>query len=75
MSDDRIYYSRSQIIKIASNNSLGNIHFQFNLAQNTGRYFEVGYIFSKEDGKKLLFCKTTSFAEGFYLCNEFSKLS
>ena len=70
---ERNYYSHSEIESIASRHNLGSVHFQFNLAQNTGRYFEVGYVFV--DGRRNLFCKTTPLAEGFYLCNDFSKLN
>jgi hypothetical protein len=47
------------------------IHFQINIAQNTGKPFEVGYVFC--DGRRQLFCKYSVFG-GFKLCNEFEEL-
>lgn len=59
---------------IATKNGLGTVHFQFNIALNTGRRFEVGYVY--ENGKRVLFCKRQpdSAPDGLYLCNEFRKL-
>lgn len=47
------------------------VDFQFNVARNTGRPFEVGYV--HQDGHKVLFCKRqpSSSPDAFYLCNEF----
>lgn len=57
---------------IADKNNLGKIHFQMNLAKNTGKLFEVGYSFV--NGEQLLFCKYDVFEDRFKLCNDFSKL-
>jgi hypothetical protein len=63
-----------QAQKIATENKLGQIHFQFNVAQNTGREFEVGYVFV--GGRQVLFCKRghKTAPDQFYLCNEFRAL-
>lgn len=63
-----------QIQAIATQNSLGRVHFQFNISQNTGREFEVGYVY--KDGRQELFCKRQpgSAPDQFYLCNEFRSL-
>lgn len=60
--------------KIATDNGLGRVWFQYNIAQNTGRSFEVGYV---SVGKsRVLFCKrgSDSNPDQFYLCNEYRKL-
>jgi hypothetical protein len=60
--------TREQAIRIAADNNLGPVYFESKLALNTGRPMEVGYV------GRLLFCKTCSGPEGFYLCNEFRRL-
>jgi DUF917 family protein len=59
---------------IATHNGLGEVHFQFNIAKNTGKEFEVGYVNVK--GMRELFCKRQSYSlvNEFYLCNEFREL-
>lgn len=58
---------------IADFYGLGAVQFQYRIALNTGKEFEVGYIFS--DNGKELFCKCQSRSMGdFYLCNEFRQL-
>ena len=67
--------NHSEIQKIATDNGLGKVHFQFNTAQNTGRLFEVGYV---SVGKtRELFCKRSpdSNPDQFYLCNDYAKLA
>lgn len=59
--------------QIADDHKLGNIYWESKIALNTGKPFEVGYIFV--NGSKELFCKKQSFQENFYLCNEFRELS
>lgn len=63
-----------QIQDIATKHGLGQVHFQFNTAQNTGRSFEVGYV--SVGGGRELFCKrqSNSNPDQFYLCNEYAKL-
>jgi len=65
---------KSQLQSIATEHKLGQIHFQFNVAQNTGKEFEVGYVFI--GGRRQLFCKRQSWSspDAFYLCNEFGAL-
>ena len=63
--------TKEQIIKKAVQFRVGPIHFQINIAQNTGKPFEVGYVFC--DGRRELFCKYSVFG-GFKLCNEFEEL-
>jgi hypothetical protein len=57
--------------EIATHNGLGEVHFQFNIARNTGKEFEVGYVVVQ--GQQVLFCKRQSYSlvNEFYLCNEF----
>jgi len=57
--------------RTAEEKGLGGVHFQFNVAQNTGKEFEVGYVY--RDGRRVLFCKRQSWSapDAFYLCNEF----
>ena len=57
--------------EVADRKGLGRIYFQFNVALNTGKEFEVGYI--TRDGRRVLFCKRQSYTnpDTFYLCNEF----
>ena len=66
--------TRKRAQEIATANGLGAVHFQFNIAQNTGRTFEVGYV--SVQGVRALFCKRQSYSseDGFYLCNEFRGL-
>ena len=67
--------TRTEAQAIANKNNLGTVWFQFNIAKNTGREFEVGYV--SPDGKgRQLFCKrgSNSGVNQFYLCNEFRKL-
>jgi hypothetical protein len=61
--------------KIADEHHLGQIHFQYNIAQNTGKEFEVGYVVVNK--RMVLFCKrgSKSSPDAFYLCNEFRELS
>lgn len=67
--------TRYEVQKIATEHNLGCVHFQFNIAQNTGREFEVGYI--ARERQRVLFCKRQPYSsdDGFYLCNEFSVLT
>lgn len=60
--------------EVATRNGLGHVHFQFNVARNTGKEFEVGYVSVR--GARVLFCKRQSWAseDAFYLCNEFRGL-
>lgn len=66
--------NHKEVQDIATKHGLGQVHFQFNVAQNTGRQFEVGYV-STTSGRSL-FCKRTSNSnpDQFYLCNEYAKL-
>lgn len=63
--------TREEAQREASTRGLGGVHFQFNVARNTGREFEVGYVF--RDGERVLFCKRQSgtASDALYLCNEF----
>lgn len=65
---------KNQLQSIASEHKLGKIHFQFNVARNTGKEFEVGYVFI--GSTRELFCKRQpgDAADAFYLCNEFGAL-
>lgn len=66
--------NHNQIQEIATKHGLGQVHFQYNVAQNTGKEFEVGYV---SVGKsRELFCKRSSDSnpDQFYLCNEYAKL-
>jgi hypothetical protein len=64
--------------KIATDNGLGHVHFQYNIAQNTGRSFEVGYVSvgKGREAHRSLFCKrgSDSNPDQFYLCNEYRTL-
>lgn len=66
--------NHKQVQDIATKHGLGQVHFQFNTAQNTGREFEVGYV--SVEGHRELFCKrqSNSNPDQFYLCNEYAKL-
>ena len=63
--------NHSQIQEIANKNNLGKVWYQFNVARNTGRTFEVGYV--TINGERELFCKRGSDTnpDQFYLCNQF----
>jgi hypothetical protein len=63
-----------ELQKIADEHHLGRIHFQYNIAQNTGKAFEVGYVAINK--RLVLFCKraSNSSPDAFYLCNEFREL-
>jgi hypothetical protein len=63
--------NRSQAQEEANKRGLGYIHFQFNIARNTGREFEVGYVV--DCGSRELFCKrqSNSTEDDFYLCNQY----
>jgi hypothetical protein len=65
----------AELQEIATKHGLGQVHFQYNIAVNTGREFEVGYIFQNK--KRVLFAKRghNTSPDAFYLCNEFSELS
>ncbi len=60
--------------EIATKHGLGKVHFQFNIAQNTGVSFEVGYV--SVGNARELFCKRQSASnpDQFYLCNEYRSL-
>lgn len=66
--------NHKQVQEIATKHGLGQVHFQFNTAQNTGRQFEVGYV--SVGRSRELFCKrgVESNPDQFYLCNEYAKL-
>ncbi len=66
--------NRNEAQAVASENNLGEVLFQHRIALNTGKEFEVGYVFVQ--GKKELFCKRQSYmtSDEFYLCNEYRKL-
>ena len=66
--------NHKEIQDLAAKNGLGQVHFQFNIAQNTGRSFEVGYV--SVDRHRELFCKrgSNSNPDQFYLCNDYAKL-
>ena len=64
--------NHDQMQAIADKNKLGKIHFQMNIARNTSKLFEVGYVFV--GGEQLLFCKYDRFEGKFKLCNDFCKL-
>ncbi len=66
--------NHEQIQRVADIHGFGFVYFQFNIAENTGKSFEVGYI--TRNNKRVLFCKRGSNTnpDQFYLCNEFSKL-
>jgi len=63
----------NQVQGIATKHGFGQVHFQYNVAQNTGKEFEVGYV--SVDGHRELFCKrqSNSNPDQFYLCNDFRK--
>lgn len=63
--------NHEQAQSIANERNLGKVYFQYNVSQNTGKQFEVGYVFLK--GERILFCKRQSHSstDEFYLCNEF----
>ncbi len=67
--------TRNQVQQIADRNKLGNVQFQYNVARNTSKEFEVGYV--NVSGQRVLFCKRQSFSspDAFYLCNEFRALA
>ncbi len=67
----RQYYSRSELNQIAEDNNY-KIFWQYRIAQNTGKEFEVGYVYIG-NGQKDLFCKRNSsdHPNYFFLCNEF----
>ena len=60
---------------ISNKSGYGKIDFQYRIALNTGKEFEVGYVYI--DGRKCLFCKRQSNTDEtmFYLCNEFAELT
>lgn len=66
--------THEEICNVARQHGLGAVHFQFNVAKNTGHAFEVGYVLVA--GHQELFCKRQSYSTeaDFYLCNEFRKL-
>lgn len=65
--------THEKIMYIAAANGFGQVHFQFNIAKNTGRQFEVGYVVI--NGRMELFCKRSHGAcTPFRLCNEFAAL-
>jgi len=66
------YYSKEQVIEMSKTFEVDPIHFQINIAQNTGKPFEVGYVFC--DGRRELFCKYSKIEGGFHLCNQFREL-
>ena len=66
------YYTKEEILEKGKQFNVGSIHFQFNIAKNTGREFEVGYVFCH--GFQELFCKYSRLGGGFKLCNEFEDL-
>jgi hypothetical protein len=63
-----------QVQEIATKHGFGQVYFQFNVSQNTGREFEVGYV--SVGGRRSLFCKRgpNTNPDQFYLCNEYEKL-
>ena len=66
--------NHDEVQRIATDHGLGRVHFQYNVAQNTGKSFEVGYV---SVGKsRELFCKrgSDSNPDQFYLCNEYANL-
>jgi len=67
--------NKDQLQQIARANNLGGVWFEWRVAINTGKYFEVGYVYH-EDGSRELFCKrqSSSTVDDFYLCNEYRKL-
>lgn len=65
------YYSKDEAQQIANDNNLGNITWVEKIALNTGKLFEVGYVYS--NSTRELFCKLSK-GEGFYLCNQFREL-
>jgi len=50
----------------------GDCWFETRTALNTGRQFEVAYVFC--NGNKCLFAKRSNGKQFFYLCNEFEAL-
>lgn len=58
-----------EVESIASEKGYGKVYFEYRTALNTGKEFEVGYVYI--DHKKRLFCKCQSNSDDFYLCNEF----
>lgn len=64
----------TQVQEIATNNNLGKVYFQFNVAHPNNALIEVGYI--SVGNKRVLFCKRGSNTnpDQFYLCNEYRKL-
>ncbi len=66
--------NHKEIQDIATKHGFGQVYFQFNVAKNTGRQFEVGYV-SIASGRSL-FCKRASNSnpDQLYLCNEYAKL-
>lgn len=66
---------REELQRLATKHKLGKVYFQFNVAKNSGREFEVGYV-SLSNGRRGLFCKRASNSnpDQFYLCNDYAKL-
>lgn len=71
--EENMLYDYDQIQAIANSHCLGEVFFEDRVAKNTGRVMRIGKV---QDGDKLvLFCKKSSFDNGFKLCNEFANLS
>jgi hypothetical protein len=67
--------NHKEVQEIAIKHGFGEVYFQFNIAINTGKEFEVGYIY--KDKRRHLFCKrgVSSSPDAFYLCNDFEQFS
>lgn len=67
------HYDHNAMQSIAYKHNLGQIEWVEKIALNTGKPMEVGYI--RKNGSRQLFCKSSSFQGGFYLCNDFRGLT
>jgi hypothetical protein len=65
--------NHAQMSRLAADNGLGEVRFQFNTARNTGQDFEVGYVVVR--GHRELFCKKQPGTDSFHLCNQFRDLA
>ncbi len=84
---ERRTYTKEQITELAKTLKVGEVHFQFNVSQNTGRVFEVGYVWPNGINKERhLFAKSPNSyrdfekvdsrnisEDRFYLCNEYEE--
>lgn len=84
---ERKTYTKEQVSDWAKRFGVGGVHFQFNVSQNAGRVFEVGYVWPNGINKeRRLFAKSPNSyrdfekadnrdvsEDRFYLCNEYEE--